>query len=209
MLVLLVLFAAIAVACRSWVRRRYPEPVEAAEKPRRARKYGAGPDERTGFRRLVAGAIVVAALIVGGTATLVVVQPPRTAHAQGAEAAPAAIRSQTAPTRVSFDTGKPAGRGSVDLVVVPVAGEQHQVRLDTHISVLGENGAARDDVTVTAVLNRPDKSARPVPVPLRHHGTGYSAGSGTIPAAGRWELALTLRAPDGSRQTLSKPIDVS
>jgi copper transport protein len=206
LLALLVLFAATAMVCRSWVRRRYSEPVEAPEKPRRASKYGPGVEERTGFRRLVGGAILVAALIVGGTAALITIQPPRTAHAQGAEAPPPAIRSQTAP--VSFDTGKPAGRGSVDLVVVPVAGEPHQVHLDTHISVLGENGAARDDVTVTAVLNRPDKSTQPVPMGLRHAGTGYSVGSATIPAAGRWELALTLQAADGSRQTLSKPIDV-
>jgi copper transport protein len=145
---------------------------------------------------------------VGGTAALVVIQPPQTAHAQGTVAPSPAIREQAPPIRVAFDTGTPAGRGSVDLVLIPAATGEHQVHIDTNISVLGQNGAARDDLAVTTVLNRPDKSAQPVPVRLSHAAPGYLAGSATMPTAGRWELAITLRATDGSQQTLTKPIDV-
>jgi copper transport protein len=210
MLALLALFVAIAAVCRSWVHRRYsmPDPAGAAENARRTKKRGPNQQERTVFRRLIAGATGVAALLVGGTAALVVIQPPQTAHAQGAVAPSPAIREQAPPVRVAFDTGTPAGRGSVDLVVIPAAVGQHQVRIDTNISVLGQNGVARDDLAVTAVLDRPDKSAQPVPMALSHAAPGYSAGSATMPTAGRWEFAITLRATDGSQQTLTKPIDV-
>jgi copper transport protein len=211
MLALLVLFIAIAAVCRSWVYRRYAAPPPAAaveDNVKRTKKRGASQQERIDFRRLVAGATGVAALIVGGTAALIVIQPPQTAHAQGTVVPPPAVREQAPPMRVAFDTGTPGGRGWVDLVAIPVAGGQHQVHLDAHISVLGENGAARDDMTVTAVLNRPDNSAQPVPVPLSHAAPGYAVGSGTMSTPGRWGLALTVQAGDGSKQTLTQPIDV-
>jgi copper transport protein len=210
MLALLVLFVAVAAVCRSWVHRRYaaPDPAAVQENVGRTKKPGASQQERIDFRRLVAGATGLAALIVGATAALIVIQPPQTAHAQGAVVPPPAVREQAPPIRVAFDTGTPVGRGSVDLVAIPVADGQHQVHLDAHISVLGENGVARDDVTVTAVLNRPGNSAQPVPVRLSHAAPGYSVGSGTMSIAGRWGLALTLQAGDGSKQTLTQPIDV-
>lgn len=138
-----------------------------------------------------AGMSVLAALIAAGGVLLVTVQ-------SGQTTTPAAIRDQVAPTRLAFDTG------NVDLVLIPAA-EGQALHLDADVSMLGTNGAARDDVAVTAVLTREGRS---VPMPLSHEGTGYLAGSATVPEHGTWELALTLRAGDGGTQTLTQPIDV-
>ncbi len=133
----------------------------------------------------VAGSAVV---ITAATATLLALDPGRSAHAQGPPGqAPPAIRQQVAPTRLAYDTG------ALDLVVIPAAG-----RLDVRVSVLGPQSAG---TTVTATLG-------PAPVPLDRAGTAYWTGWGSAPGPGRWELALTLRAGDGPAQTVKQPIDV-
>ncbi|GAA5172943.1 MULTISPECIES: copper resistance CopC family protein [Amycolatopsis] len=131
-----------------------------------------------------------AVVLLAATAAGVVLLPG--GHVPGQP--PAALRNQVAPTRLAYDTGKPGGQGAVDLVLIPTA-----TRLDAHVSVLN------DDVSVTAVLTA---AGRTVPLPLHHAGTGHWAGSAAVPERGRWELALTLRAADGSTQTIPQPIDV-
>ncbi|WP_370967154.1 copper resistance protein CopC [Amycolatopsis sp. cg9] len=148
------------------------------------------PKERFG-RPLIAlaGAAVV---VTAATATLVALDPGQSAHAAGpAGQAPAAIRQQAAPARLTSETG------ALDLVVIPAAD-----RLDVRVSVLG---AHRADTTVTTALGRGNRTT---PVPLDHAGTGYWTGWATVPERGRWELALTLRAGDGSTRTVTQPIDV-
>lgn len=186
----LVAFVALLVVTFLILRRRRPEE----GKRRRI-------DVRR-FRRLAGVVTGLAGLILVATALLVVWQPPRTAHAQQPAALPASIREQAAPTRLTFDTG------SLDLVLLPST-RDGQIRVDVHTTVLDRQGAAKDGTTVTAVLTRPDGTAAAVPVPLTNAAPGYSSGSATIPVRGRWELALTLRAPDGTSQPLTQPIDVS
>ncbi|MEV6823554.1 copper resistance CopC family protein [Amycolatopsis sp. NPDC051102] len=142
--------------------------------------------ERLGGRIVaVTGA---AALITAATATLIALDPGQSAHAQGpAGQAPAAIRQQAAPARLAYDTG------TLDLVVIPAAG-----RLDVRVSVLGPHNA---DTTVTAALGA-------TPVPLERAGSGYWTGQASAPGSGRSELALTLRAGDGSTRTVKQAIDV-
>ncbi|WIX98856.1 copper resistance protein CopC [Amycolatopsis mongoliensis] len=159
----------------------------------------AGPVARQRrFNRRVAGVAGLVSVIVVATAALLALDPAGNAHAQGAAGqAPAAIRQQVAPTRLAYDTGKPAGQGSVDLVLIPVAD-----RLDARVSLLGPH---RVDTTVTAALVRGDRTT---PVPVDRAGPGYWTGQATVPEPGRWDLALTLRAADGSTQTVKQPIDV-
>ncbi|WP_086840307.1 copper resistance CopC family protein [Amycolatopsis kentuckyensis] len=142
--------------------------------------------ERLGRRIVaVAGASV---LITVATATLIALDPGQSAHAAGpAGQAPAAIRQQAAPARLAYDTG------ALDLVVIPAAG-----RLDVRVSVLGPHSA---HTTVTAALGA-------TPVPLDHAGNGYWTGQASAPVPGRSELALTLRAADGSTRTVKQAIDV-
>jgi copper transport protein len=189
-LVLSAVLLGVALLGVAWLRR-------TPEDTKRERRAGLSR-----FRRLLLGATGLAGLVLGGTVTMLVIQPSQAADP------PAAIRQQVAPTRLAFDTGKPGGQGSVDLVLIPATTGQHEVRLDAHVSVASESGSARDDLAVTAVFDRPDHTAPPVPVPLGRAGTGYLAGSATVPGHGGWELALTLQAGDGSRQTITQPLDV-
>ncbi|WP_372671155.1 copper resistance CopC family protein [Amycolatopsis kentuckyensis] len=138
--------------------------------------------------RRIAAVAGSAVLSTAAAATLLALDPGRSAHAQGpAGRSPAAIRQQAAPTRLAYDTG------ALDLVVIPAAG-----RLDVLVSVLAPQSA---DTTVTAALG-------PTPVPLDRAGAGYWTGQASAAGPGRWELALTLRAGDGRTQTVKQPIDV-
>jgi copper transport protein len=163
-----------------------------------ARRVGGPVARQRRFGRRIAGAAGLVSVVVVATAALLALDPAGNAHALGASGqAPAAIRQQVAPTRLAYDTGKPGGQGSVDLVLIPAAD-----RLDARVSVLGPN---RADVTVTAALGR---GGRTTPLAVHRAGTGYWTGEATVPERGRWELALTLRAGDGSAQTIKQPIDV-
>ncbi|QUH04079.1 copper resistance protein CopC/CopD [Saccharopolyspora erythraea] len=154
------------------------------------------------YRNLAAGGAGLAALLLIATALLVATRPPHTAHAQRIEPTPSSVRQQLPPFRLPFDTGKPGGNGAVDLVLLPRADGPGRVHLDTRVSVRGGPG----DMAVTAELRRPGRA--PIPVRLTAAGPGYSRGAATVPGHGDWELALTLRAPDGSRQTVTQPLDV-
>jgi copper transport protein len=148
--------------------------------PRRSVKPRIGPH--------VLAAAGSAVVITVATATLLVIDPGQSAHAQGpAGQAPAAIRQQVAPTRLEY------GTGALDLVVIPAAD-----RLDVRVSVLGPQGA---DTTVTAALGT-------TPVPLDRAGTAYWTGRASSLGPGRWELVLTLRAGDGRTQTVKQSIDM-
>ena len=143
-----------------------------------------------------------AAVALGAAAVLVTIQPAQTAHAAANPTTAPALRDQVAPTRLEFDTGATGGTGSIDLVVLPIARD----RLDTLVTVRDESGRARDDLTVTAVFTADGRP--PVPVSLAHRAAGYAAGEANMPSAGRWQLALTVAAPDGSKQTLTQLVDV-
>ncbi|WP_236794983.1 copper resistance CopC family protein [Amycolatopsis sp. GM8] len=199
-LTLAVLLVAVAAICHTWARRA---PVRGKTAVREAR-----PRLRR-VRSLLLVATGVAAAVLAGTATLVTVLPSQAAHAQGVTApVPAAIRDQVAPTRLAFDTGKPGGQGSLDLVLIPRTDERGQVRLQTYLTVLADTGTPRDDVTVTAVLTLPDHATPAVPVAFGHRASGSMAGSANLPERGRWQLAITVRTADGGTQTVTQPIDV-
>ncbi|MFI5586218.1 copper resistance protein CopC [Amycolatopsis sp. NPDC051758] len=160
-----------------------------------ARRAGGPVARQRRFSRRIAGAAGAVSVLVVATAALLALAPVHALAVAGE--APAAIRHQVAPTRLAYDTGKPDGQGSVDLVLIPTAD-----RLDARVSVLGPH---REHTTMTAALVRGDRTT---PLPVNQAGTGYWTGQATVPAPGRWELALTLRAGDGSTQTVKQPIDV-
>ena len=99
--------------------------------------------------------------------------------------------TQSAPTRLAFDTG--SQQGFLDLVVSPARPGVNQV----HVTVLDGDDAVRDGIEVTAVLNPPKGE----PVPVRD-------GSARLPGPGEWELALTVRSADGKRETIYGVVDV-
>jgi copper transport protein len=161
------------------------------------------------LRRLAVVATGVTGVILAATALLVVIRPPQTAHAQEPASPLPAIRNQEGPARLPFDTGNPSGQGQLDLVLIPSTDAQDRVHLDVHVTTLNAQDTTKDDVKVTAVLDPPDHAAAKVPVSLTAAAPGYSTGQATIPSRGQWELALTVRAADGSQQTVAQPIDVS
>ncbi|NKQ57896.1 copper resistance protein CopC [Amycolatopsis sp. K13G38] len=190
-----VLLVVVCLLARRWLRTR---------ETTRSRNRDLGR-----LRRPVLAVTGAATLILAATATLVVTQAPHSAHAQEPVSLPRSVREQLPPSRVDFDTGSPAGQGSLDFVLILTNGGQNRAHVDLHMSVLDGHDATKDDMALSAVFSRPDHSAPPVPVPVSRVAAGYSTGSTTIPGRGRWDLALTLRATDGSQQTLTQAIDAS
>lgn len=156
----------------------------------------------------VLGALGAAVLALSATAVLVTTQPPRTAHAQQPEVVPPTLRTQAPPTRLAVDTGGPGGRGALDLAMVPKEGTGPGVRIDLHVSSLDETGTVKDGVSVEAVFERLGHAAGAVPVALRESGPGYLTGTANVADRGRWELGLVVRAEDGTRQRLSRVVEV-
>ncbi|EWC61103.1 Copper resistance protein CopC [Actinokineospora spheciospongiae] len=159
---------------------------------------GSAKARSTRLGHQVVGVAGAAALITATTATLIALDPGQSAHAAGPVGqAPAAIREQAPPARLTYDTGTPSGQGSLDLVLIPTTD-----RLDVRVSVLGPHGA---HTAVSIALKRDNRTE---PVPLDRAGPGHWTGRATVPERGRWQLALTLRAADGSTHTVGQPIDV-
>lgn len=198
---LVALLTGVAVAGRAFVHGHFVDRDGTSSESGERQVPDAGR-----FRKLVAGGAGAAVLISGATALLVATQPPNTAHAQRITSIPAAVQEQSPPFLLPFDNGKPGGKGAVDLVLMPEPDEAGRLHLSTRVSIRGENGADRDDMTVTAALERPRTPS--APVPLSDAGPGYSVGSATMPGPGEWALVLTLRAPDGSQQTVTQNLDV-
>lgn len=157
----------------------------------------------------VASLTGISTLILATTAILVVTQAPRSAHAREPAHIPLSIQQQEPPSRVEFDTGSPNGQGSLDFVLIPTHAGPNQVDVALHISVFDSHNSIADGISANAVFNRPDHTAQPIPVVLNRAAPGYSTGSAIIPSHGRWQLALTIRATDGSQQTLAQDIDVT
>ncbi|MFE0022619.1 copper resistance protein CopC [Amycolatopsis sp. NPDC059021] len=199
-LALMLVLVAVAAICRAWAGR-----ISVGGKT-------SGREARPRLRRVRSLLLAVngaAVLVLAGTATLVTVVPSQAAHAQGVTATiPAAVRQQAAPARLAFDTGKPGGQGSLDLVLIPATGQWGRVRLDVHVTVLTDTGKTRDDTALTGVFTLPDQRAPAVPVVFGRRASGFSSGMASLPERGRWKLAITLRTADGGTQTVAQPIDV-
>lgn len=123
-------------------------------------------------------------------------------------ATPPSLQRQSPPARLAFDTGSPPGRGAVDVVTLPVRGDRGGIGLRLYVSVLDEHGSPTDAVRLGAAVRRTGEPGQQVPVSVARAASGRLSGSVTVPGRGRWDLALTVTARDGTRQTLTQPIDV-
>ena len=136
--------------------------------------------------------VVLAAGVLAITAMLVNAPPARTAYA-----APVS-------TTVGFDAGGANGKGSVQIFLSPA-----KVGTDTvHVEVLAPSGAPLEVPQLTATVSLPDRQLGPLPVTLSGGGTPHYYGSVTIPLAGAWKMAVTVRTDDIDETTVTVPVTI-
>lgn len=157
----------------------------------RRRRSGLKALRHSVFAEAVLGVVVLAV-----TALLVEVEPGRTATA---------TPPGPAHRVVAYDTGGAGGSGQVDVDVDPASGGPNMVRL----SIEDLSGRPREVPEFHATLTLPVRGIGPLEIPLQHTGAGdYTGTTVQIPAAGSWQLALTVRTSDIDETTVTTTIEV-
>ena len=144
------------------------------------------------LRRSTGLEVVLASGVLAITAMLVNAPPARTAFA-----APVS-------TTVGFDTRGPNGKGSVRVFVSPAKVGSDLV----HIEVVSASGEPEVVPQLTAALSLPDRELGPLPVSLSGAGTAHYSGTATIPLAGKWQLAVTVRTDEIDETTVTVPVAI-
>ncbi|MFD0636713.1 copper resistance D family protein [Catenulispora yoronensis] len=147
------------------------------------------------LRRSVACEVAVGVCVLALTSALVNAAPARTAVAAGAGPVSASV---------AFDTGGPAGTGTVQVTVDPA-----RTGTDTvHLYTLGANGAREQVLEIEASFGLAAQNIGPLPVRLRASGLGHLTGTVAVPVAGSWQLAVTVRTDDIDETVVRIPITI-
>ena len=147
------------------------------------------------LRRSVACEVGLGVCVLALTAALVNAPPARTA-----------LTSAAGPVSASatFDTGGPGGSGTVQVTVDPA-----KTGADTvHLYTLGPNGKQEQVLQVQASFTLASHALGPLPVTLRNAGAGHLIGNASLPIAGTWRLAVTVRTDDVDETTVLIPVAI-
>ncbi|MFF3000757.1 copper resistance CopC/CopD family protein [Streptomyces sp. NPDC057950] len=166
----------------------------------------AGSDRDSGTRRgmrwSVAAEACVGLSVLAVTTLLTTSEPARTeravAAAQARTAAPVSLQ-------LPFDTQGAHGRGTVSVVLDPgrVGGNS------VHVSVTSPGGTILDVPEIRVALTSVGRRIGPLPVPLRRAGPGHWTTSGfQVPAAGVWDVAVTVRTSAVDQVTVRKDVRI-
>jgi copper transport protein len=148
------------------------------------------------LRWSVGGETAIAVVVLGLTAALVSTSPTDTTLR------PTTVAAQTGPYLGSL--GLSSG-GDVQVWVDPAVAGDNQVA----INVRDDRGVNRDVPEVTVTLSLPSGGVGSVPVPLVRTSAGqYVAQQMTIPNAGLWRLAVTVRTTGFDESTVQADVRV-
>lgn len=218
--VLLAKVAAVAVVvvlgarARAWTGSHVgvARAVDVGRRPRPAR----GPSEEATarFRRIVGAESAIAVVILGLTASLVSLQPARSAHAADVAAAaakaPAAaipVAEAVAKTLPMQLEGKDKAKGAagwVDAEISPAAGGLPN---ELHISVTNSKGTPLAVQTVLVDLRVRDSAVHSEQFPLAPSGEGHYFAPFNVPHPAKYDMGVTVRAADGSEDLVLVPFD--
>ncbi|WAL65435.1 CopD family protein [Amycolatopsis cynarae] len=198
-----VVLVALGALARQWVRRHYSFDIRTVTDKRRARR-GPGDAELGRFRRTVAVEVVLGAVVLGLTASLVGIEPARAEQSRLAQRITPPERTGPVNVLLPFDAGNgAAGRGQVAVSVLPGRVGTNQI----HISVLDAQRAPKEIPEVRAELRLPERGLGPLPVTLENGGQGhYLADQAVLTMPGRWELTLFLRTSEVDQAVVRIPV---
>jgi copper transport protein len=170
-----------------------PPPRTPEHGPGGVKRHVSGPADLRSLRRSVLAEAVVAMVILGVTAALVVTKPPKTESA-----VPAAASS--AETQVAA--------GPVNVIVETVSHQAGQLTI--RVGTYDAGGVAMDVPELTGALRLPEQGLGPVPLRFIKEGPGhFAAVKVTAPLAGSWTMTLSVRVDDFNAYSAQVPIVVS
>ncbi|NYI05485.1 copper resistance protein CopC [Allostreptomyces psammosilenae] len=169
---------------------------ERARREAAARRRDLADPGREGLRRSVGIEVVIAAVVLVLTTLLTGSDPGRTEAA----AAPAVISE-----RVPYDTGGENGSGTATVTVDPGRSGANTV----HVVVEGADGLPVDVPELRLTFTLPEQDLGPLPVELEKVDTGHWTATGaTLPVAGEWTMAVTVRTSDIDQVTERRTVEV-
>jgi copper transport protein len=111
---------------------------------------------------------------------------------------------------IPFDAGGQNGKGQLVLVFTPAKVGPNEL----HVAVLDPGGGTKKVPELRAELRLPAASIGPIPVPLTAEGADrfsspdhYLSPQVSLPMAGQWELALTVRTSEIDQTTVRIPVN--
>lgn len=173
-LVVVAAMLALAAGSRLWLWRtlRPTLVVQAATAESAPPAASPSTDPMLGrLRRTVAGEMALGAVVLGISSALVVTQPAATAYSP----------MVSATLSIEGDT--------VQVSAIPL-GER---TMDLHLYVFGPNHRLSEPQQIAATITLPSQHVGPLPVALHRGGAGHRIAAVTVPIAGTWTLAVTVR----------------
>jgi copper transport protein len=165
----------------AWWSRRLVRSRTAEQKPR-------------GLRKAVFVELGITAVILGVTAALVQISPPRTSAAAGAAAATTTVtRTLTSSTMALQVDVFPATVGNNSL----------------HLYAYTPDNKPLTVVEWSATAALPAKGIEPIPIPLLRITDFHAIGDIALPQAGQWTFKFTARTSDIDEQTLSMTVQIN
>ncbi|WP_151772136.1 copper resistance CopC/CopD family protein [Streptomyces abyssomicinicus] len=190
------LLLAVGALSRRWTGRLAAAPEGTSQDPSGA---ASGKGALRALRRSV---LVEAALGLG----IVVVTTALTATGPARSGLPpTTAASAPMSMTLAFDTGGPGGAGDVGVVVDPGAAGPNAL----HLSVTGPDGDMLDVPELKAAFTSPSADIGPLVVPLRRVSEGHwTVADFHLPAAGAWEMTLTVRTSDFDQTTVRRSLSI-
>jgi copper transport protein len=166
--------------------------VETAAGARAAVQARAAAAERSSLRRTVLAELVIALVVLGLSSVLVGTPPARAEVSR--------------PVDVTLPLQSAAGTdGSVQVSVDPATSGPNTL----HVYYFDATGQLAQPVDIRVTLTEPAQEIGPIDVDLAPAGPGHYVGDGmTIPGAGTWTLAVTIRIDEFTASTASTTLAV-
>jgi len=173
--------SAAGVLVVAWLSRRIVRSRAAEAKPR-------------GLRRLVGAELAITAVVLGVTAALVQIAPPRTAEAAGTGSTTSTVSQTLTSSTMAMQ---------VDIFPATVGNNS------IHLYAYTPDNKPLPVVEWTATAALPAKGIEPIEVPLLRITDFHAIGDVALPAAGDWTLKFTVRTTDIDQSTLTMTAKIS
>ncbi|MET9320035.1 copper resistance protein CopC [Streptomyces sp. NPDC003038] len=177
----------------------------AREAAQQKQARDADPD-RAGLRRSVLAEAGVAVVLLAVTTVLTSTEPGRAMEQEtGRGSTATAVPDRAVKITLPFDTGGPAGKGTVRLELDP-----GRVGANTlHLWADGPDGKPLELPEIKIAFTLPAKDIGPLPLVPDHTAPGHWTASGVqVPLAGDWRIDVTVRTSDIDQTTVQKTVKI-
>ncbi|MEU4239755.1 copper resistance protein CopC [Actinoplanes sp. NPDC026619] len=181
-LILVKVALAACVLGVAWFSRRLVRSRQAEASPR-------------GLRRIVGAELAITAVVLGVTAALVQIAPPRTAQAAETAAATSSTVTQTLTSSTM----------AMQVDIFPATVGNNSI----HLYAYTPDNKPLTVVEWTGTAALASKGIEPIQIPLLRITDFHAVGDIALPSAGQWTFKFTARTSDIDQQTLTMTANIS